>query len=206
MYIMEKEGGNNKQVNAATRKGQKHVTGEDGWTKVTFAADTGAFDHIMRNGELPSHPVTESEMSKKGEAYVGAGEEEIPNEGQSQIEGVLEGGQPANMTVQRGKVHRSLAAIRRVVQAGNRVVFDQNESGINTSSILNKKNGKLTPIRLNGIYEFDMWVTRKAMLGKFGVLDEDEPAEDNHSGATNFKDNHSRVCGDYCHDPFHGHA
>ena len=99
------------------------------------------------------------------------------------------------MTVQRGKVHRNLAAIRRVVQAGNRVVFDQNEQGINTSSIINKRNGKLTPIKLNGIYEFDMWVKKKAMLGRFGVLDDDEPAADNHSGG----------CGESCRDPFHGH-
>ena len=89
---------------------------------MTFAADTGAYDHIMRNGELPKLPIRESEMSSKGECYVGAGAEEIPNEGQSQIEGVLEGGQAAKLTVQRGKVHRNLAAIRRVVQGGNRVV------------------------------------------------------------------------------------
>ena len=75
-----------KQVNAAVRKGQRLTPDTDGWTKVTFAADTGAYDHIMRKGELPKLPIRESEMSSKGESYVGAGAEEIPNEGQSQIE------------------------------------------------------------------------------------------------------------------------
>ena len=102
-------------VNAAVKKGQRHVKGEDGWTKITMAADTGAVDHIMRMEESPGHQINESEMSKKGEAYVGAGEEEISNEGQTQIDGMLEGGQPAWMTVQRGKVYRNLAAIRRVL-------------------------------------------------------------------------------------------
>ena len=51
-------------------------------------------------------------MSKTGEAYVGAGGEEIENVGQTEIEGYLNDGKKAKMTVQRGKVHWSLAAIR----------------------------------------------------------------------------------------------
>ena len=135
-----------------------------------------------------------------GEAYIGAGKEEIPNEGQTRVEGVLEGGQPAKLTVQRGGVHRNLAAIRRMVQSGNRVVFDQNKEGKNTSSIYNKANGRITPIRLNGIYEFDMWVKKQAMLGQFGVLAEEEPAEN-----MNLKENYSSKCNDGCCDPFQRH-
>ena len=72
------------------------------------------------------------------------------------------------------------------------MVFDQNENGINTSSILNKKNGKLNPIKLNGIYEFDMWVRNKAKFGKFGVL-QDEEEQQGECGNRN------------CQEPFHWH-
>ena len=180
---------------------------ENGWTKVTWAADTGAYDHIMSNEELPGHPISESEMSKRGEAYIGAGKEEIPNEGQTKVEGMLEGGQPAKLTVQRGRVHRNLAAIRRMVQSGNRVVFDQNEEGRNTSSIYNKSNGRITPIRLNGIYEFDMWVKKGqpglSSMNRFSVLAKEE--EETSSGI-NLKESFSRGCSSgSCCDPFHGH-
>ena len=156
----------------------------------------------MRNGELPDHPIVESEMSQKGGAYVGAGEEEIPNEGQTQVGGILEGGHQARLTVQRGKVHRNLAAIRRVVQAGNRVVFDQNERGINTSSIINKTNCKITPVRLNGIHEFDLWVKQESQYGQYGVLCEEEQSDN-----TNMKSSYSERCwkGTCMRDPFHRH-
>ncbi len=39
------------------------------WEKVTFVADSGAWDHIVKEDELPEMKVEPSEMSKKGECY-----------------------------------------------------------------------------------------------------------------------------------------
>ena len=68
------------------------MVAQHGWEKITFAADTDAFDHIVPEEELPGYEVRDSRMSKTGEAYVGAGGEEIENVGQTEIEGYLNDG------------------------------------------------------------------------------------------------------------------
>ena len=61
-----------------------------------------------------------------------------------------------------------------MVKAGNRVTFDENEKGENVSHMLHKRTGKTSPIRYNGIYEFDLWVKERQRYGKFGALATEE--------------------------------
>ena len=49
-----------------------------------------------------------------------------------------------------------------MVRAGNKVAFDQDEEGVNTSNIYNKQTKVIIPIREEGSsYEFDLWVKAK---------------------------------------------
>ena len=80
---------------------------------------------------------------------------------------------------------------------------------MNTSSIFNKANGRITPIRLNGIYEFDMWVKQGypglSAVNRYSVLAREEEEEET-SGKLNLKENFSSSgCSGQCRDPFHGH-
>ena len=112
-------------------------TVNNGYRRVVFAADSGAFDHVISKDELPGYEVGQSAMSANGESYIGAGGDEIPNLGQLSVEGALDNGQSAWITVQKAGVHRNLASGKQIVGRGNRVIFDEEDRGINTSHIYN---------------------------------------------------------------------
>ena len=136
-----------------------------------MAADSGAYDHVAKEEEFQGYSVADSEMSKRGESYVGAGGDDIKNLGQVSAECQMENGQEGHITVQKAKVRRNLASISKMVQAGNRVVFDQ-DYGVNTSYMLHKKTGYTSPIRHNGIFEFDIWVKDKSKVPLHNKYDE----------------------------------
>jgi hypothetical protein len=64
----------------------------------------------------------------------------VDNKGQKEIQ-MLVGGKLRSMTFQATDVRKPLASVRRIVQKGNTVVFDEEES-----YILNKRTGEKTPI------------------------------------------------------------
>ena len=101
---------------------------QQGYRKITFAADSGAFDHVVGEEALPGYQATPSAMSAKGESYVGAGGDAIPNLGQIEVLGELDNGQGAWIKVQKARVHRNLASVNQIVKGGNRVIFDQDDS------------------------------------------------------------------------------
>ena len=68
----------------------------------------------------------------------------------------LDGGKVI-MAFQVTGVSKALAAVSRIVGAGNRVVFDDRD-GVG-SYIQNRKTGKCTPLRQNnGVYYLDVWM------------------------------------------------
>ena len=187
---------------------------QQGYRKITFAADSGAFDHVVGEEALPGYQATPSAMSAKGESYVGAGGDAIPNLGQIEVLGELDNGQGAWIKVQKARVHRNLASISKIVQGGNKVIFDEDQRGNNTSMIVNKQTGKTSPIRLNGIYEFDMWIKDKAQYGQYGVLREEEDEAKVEppplATATRSRRTPTKICGYGCNDEncldFHRHT
>ena len=95
------------------------------------------------------------------------------------------------------------------------MIFEDTDEGENCSRIINKSSGGVTPIRLNGIYEFDMWIKCKktarqqqakpvattAVRNAFAAIAEDElDATGGHSG-------YSQPCcrRDSREDPFQWH-
>ena len=55
-------------------------------------------------------------MSARGEGYVGAGGDKIDNLGQMTVEGSMDNGQKAWITVQKAKVHRNSASVKYLLR------------------------------------------------------------------------------------------
>ena len=80
----------------------------------------------------------------------------IPNLGEKRFVGVCENGETRNMTAQVCDVNKALLGVKRMVQAGNRVVFEATGGYIEDAQIGEgihmKENG--------GMYMLKMWVQR----------------------------------------------
>ena len=130
----------------------------DGWRKLTLAVDSGAVDHVIKKDEVPFIPIVETEASKAGMCYTAANGSDIRNYGQKRMSGVNESWEPAGITAQVADVHRNLGSVIRMMEAGNRVVFDSDWSYIE-----NKKTKKKTTMRQeHGLMSFDVWIKNQS--------------------------------------------
>ena len=74
---------------------------------------------------------------------------------------ITEEGDSAKMTFQMAQVNKALASVRRICEAGNKVVFD--EMG---SLIENKRTGKKTHMqKVNGVYVIKVKVPKGGVNG-----------------------------------------
>ncbi len=116
-------------------------------------------DHVA-NKKVAGHlPIRETEMSKKGAYYEAANGTPIWNEGERDVAGESEDGQPLGLTFQVAEVKGPIASVRRICQEGNLVIFDS-EGGV----IVNKESGQKTRFTLNekGIYALNIWVKKSS--------------------------------------------
>ena len=72
--------------------------------------------------------------------YSSASGNRIYNEGETQIQGVIDEGFPMNMKMQVGDVTNVLGSIKKTCRTGNRVIFDDDDGNY----IENKKDGGKT--------------------------------------------------------------
>ena len=101
-------------------------------------------------------------MSKNRGYYLSASKHKIYNEGETSIIGVNALGMPAGMTCQVAYVKSTLGSVRRVCEAGNKVIFDEEDSYIE-----NKSNGVRTPlVKENGVYYLHIWVPKSSFAGR----------------------------------------
>ena len=92
--------------------------------------------------------------SQSGANLASATGEPIPNLGEMKVPLMTREGTCRSMKVTAAPVTKSLASVKKICQAGNRVVFD--EEG---SYILNKITGEVNLLREGeGNYMLDMWV------------------------------------------------
>ena len=82
----------------------------------------------------------------------------IPNLGEKKLQGITEEGQDVGMTIQVAQVNKVLASVGRMCEAGNRVVFDDEEG----SYIMNKRTKKITKlVKRNGVYKFSIMIPKE---------------------------------------------
>ena len=58
---------------------------DDEWEKLEITVDSGAGNSVANGDNFPGIPREESEGSRRGQSYVGAGGEKIPNRGQKRF-------------------------------------------------------------------------------------------------------------------------
>ena len=126
-------------------------TGE--WECIELAVDSGATETVISEDMVVSVDTKEGLASKRGVMYETANGERIPNLGEKQFIGHTEEGLERKVTAQVADVNKALLSVKKIVAAGNRVVFDEE------SYIEDKNTGDRTWLHEDrGMYMLRMWV------------------------------------------------
>ena len=103
-------------------------------------------------------PLVETEASKQGKFYRAANDTKIAIHGKKNICGYTTEGTKIGIDVQIADVKGTLGSVRRICEAGNRVVFDEDGSYVE-----NKSTGERTAlIKDKGSYVLTLWVPRES--------------------------------------------
>ena len=121
-----------------------------------LTVDSGAADHVMPIGWLVMFIVMASIGSKKGLHYVAADGTRIPNLGQQMIRFMTLDGTWCEWVFQVAGIHKPLVSVSKLIEAGYRVVFDEDNS-----YIIHKKSKQIIKMRKErGVFVVDAYVTR----------------------------------------------
>ena len=124
------------------------------WEKVVITPDSGAADTVGPESIGQGIEIQPTKASQAGVSYTVANGETMPNKGQKPLQGFTDSGQNIGITFQVTECSKLLASVRKMCEAGNRVVFDDDGSYIQ-----NKQSGVKTQIdKHNGTYAFNMWI------------------------------------------------
>ena len=126
------------------------------WEVIPVKLDSGAFDWVFNPETARAFKLEETEASKNGLDYAAANGTPIANYGQRVIKGVTGDWAPIHSAVQVAEVKRNLASAMRIVNAGNRIVLDDEGSYIE-----DKKSGRKIKVKMEkGEFEFEIWVPK----------------------------------------------
>ena len=124
------------------------------WIRIRTVMDSGAADNVGPPSMAPMVPTVDSPGSLRGQAYIAAGHERIPNLGQQTLNVMTNEGQKATTVYQIAEVTRPLTAVGATCDKGNFVVY-----GPGGGCIYNLTTGNQTNFsRRGGIYELDLWM------------------------------------------------
>ena len=93
------------------------------WTRLRTVMDSGAAESVGPPSMAPGVPIHESPGLRRGQAYIAAGHERIPNMGQQVLSVVTNEGLEAQTLYQIAEVTRSLTAVGSTCDRGNVVVY-----------------------------------------------------------------------------------
>ena len=126
----------------------------NGWEEIFMTVDSSASETVVGKEMLEGVPTMEGEASRRGVQYEVMNGIRIPNLGEKKFSGYTSEGIVKNLTAQVCEVNKALLSVKKVVQAGNKVVFDSDGSFIE-----DKITGqKLWLKEENGMYKLQMWV------------------------------------------------
>eukprot|EP00971_Amphidinium_carterae_P337087 6473751-Amphidinium_carterae.1 len=144
--------------NAPVDKPVEHVTqwkqrGPE-WTEIRAVVDSGASESVAPPGMAPNFPMRESVGSRRGQHYVSASGNRIPNLGEQHLQVMTDDGVRRGVTFQVTEVTRPLCSVARMCALGNRVIL-----GASGGEIVHLETGVRTPVRLDdGVYTLSMWL------------------------------------------------
>ena len=142
--IIEPEGFNAVQVGGA-------------WEEIEFALDSGATETVVPEDALQAVETREGAASRRGVEYEIATGTKIPNLGEKRFESVSEGGSVRSITAQVCEVNKALMSVKKVMSSGNRVVFDDEGSYIQS-----KTTGEVMWLREDkGMFMIKLFVSKE---------------------------------------------
>ena len=160
------------------------------WQEIKMTVDSGACDHVIPPKQVCQTVEVDTPAVRNAVTYCSASGHPLPNLGEVKVQGETNSGGNLELTMQVAGVKKPLASVRKMCQAGNRVVFD--DAG---DYVENKQTGIKIPItQEDGTYQVSLWVElddtrRKTLEGNmFNVLqdgaeDEEEQEGDNDVSA-----------------------
>ena len=146
---------------------QVMMVGSGDWEPIPLGItiDSGAGETVIPPGWVPRFPTRQSEGSKAGVTYTAANGGKLPNQGEQVISFMTNEGHAKRMTFQVAPVKKPLASVRRIVEQGHKVVFDDDGEG--SSYILNKATGQKTHMEVrNGVYVIEAWTPTFGRQGR----------------------------------------
>ena len=121
---------------------------QEEWEELEVAVDSAATETVIMSTQLSSVETTEGKPFKQGVQYEVADGNLIPNLGEKNFVGVSEGGYAREVKAQVADVNKALLSVAKVIQAGNKVVFDGRGSYIEDTH-----TGEKIPLREeNGMF------------------------------------------------------
>ena len=102
---------------------------EGEWTCIKSAIDSGAVDSVAPATMAPNVEVRESAGSRRGQNYLSASGEIIPNQGQQILEVQTDEGSEVRATYQTGDVSRPLTSVGKICDNNERVIFCETTEG-----------------------------------------------------------------------------
>ena len=121
--------------------------------KITVTIDSGAVDSVGPKTMATDIGIKDTPASRAGLKYRAANGTSIDTLGEKAIQGVTKQGNKVGMTFQIANVTKPRGAVRAMLAAGNKVVFETRNSYIQDKTRTIK-----TPIEeRNGAYVFDIW-------------------------------------------------
>ena len=146
-----------KAINALTTIVPEEINsiGNDGWEEFEFAVDSGASETVIGPEMISSAETKESAASKRGVVYEVANGVRIENLGEKKFIATSEEGISRHITAQVCEVNKGLLSVHRIVQAGNRVIFDPKGSYIEDA----KTGDKMHIAEKNCMFMLKMWTT-----------------------------------------------
>ena len=142
--------------------------GKAGWKSVEVAVDSGAACSVLDGEAFPGVQLEESEGSRRGQRFIGAGTETMPNRGQKRYKvSPASSGKRFAMTFQDAPVRKPLAAVSGITGKDNLVVFGPELSGIipgdspeaaQIKKLLQQAKQRIDLKQRKGIYVMDLWM------------------------------------------------
>ena len=135
------------------------------WRTFTSVVDSGAAESVTTEKDMPFVQTTASPGSRNGVTYTAADGAVIPNEGQKEVTHYTNEGDECKSLYQVAEISRTLTAVSKICDAGNKVVFQSNGGYIQNL----QTNKKTWFDRNHNVYELTTWIWAPKVPSNGGV-------------------------------------
>ena len=152
-------------VGGLNRSSSDYARNDAGWTHVRVIPDSGAIQSVAPKDMAVGYPVQPSAGSMRGQQYVSASGDEIPNEGEQYLPVLSAEGHQTTQRWQMAEATRPLQSVGELCDQGHRVIFGRG-GGI----VVDVQTGATTAFgRENGTYVMDMWIPPSAAVQQMSM-------------------------------------